>query len=61
LNFKMKFDPMDLNSIYFIEFKLRFRMDIGSNFEWTMVNWTRNNFPKMESKDFEKASTEFWF
>jgi hypothetical protein len=36
-------------------------MDIESNFEWTTVNWTRNNFPKMESKDFEKASTEFWF
>jgi hypothetical protein len=36
-------------------------MDIGSNFEWTWVNWTRNNFQKMESNDFEKASTEFWF
>jgi hypothetical protein len=28
---------MDLNSIYFIEFKGRFQMDIGSNFEWTWV------------------------
>jgi hypothetical protein len=43
LNFKMIFGPMDLNSIYFIEFKGRFRMDIGSNFEWTWVNWTMNN------------------
>jgi hypothetical protein len=60
LNFKMKFGPMDLNSIYFIELKGRFRMDIGSNFEWTRVNWTRNNFSKKESNDFEKVSTEFW-
>jgi hypothetical protein len=57
----MKFGPMDLNSIYFIEFEGRFRMDIGSNFEWTRVNWTRNNFPKIESNDFEKATMEFWF
>jgi hypothetical protein len=55
----MKFGPMDLNSIYFIEFKGRFRMDIGSNFEGSMVNWTRNNFSKIESNDFEKASIEF--
>jgi hypothetical protein len=55
----MKFGPMDLNSIYFIEFKGRFRMDIGLNFEGTMVNWTRNNFSKIESNDFEKASIEF--
>jgi hypothetical protein len=54
LNFKMKFGLMDLNLIYFIEFKGRFRMDIRSNFEWTRVNWTRNNFSKMESNDFLK-------
>jgi hypothetical protein len=36
-------------------------MDIGSNFEWTWVNWIRNNFPKMESNDFGKASMEIWF
>jgi hypothetical protein len=40
----MKFGPMDLNSIYFIEFKRRFRVDIGSKFEWTRINWIRNNF-----------------
>jgi hypothetical protein len=44
LNFKRKFSLMDLNSIYFIEFKGRFRMDIGSNFEWIGVNSTRNIF-----------------
>jgi hypothetical protein len=54
LNFKMKFGPMDLNLIYFIEFKGRFRMNIGSNFEWTWVNWTRNNFSKMQSNNFLK-------
>jgi hypothetical protein len=51
-NFKMKFGLMDLNSIYFIKFKRRFRMDIWSNFEWSWVNWTRNNFLKIESIDF---------
>jgi hypothetical protein len=29
------------------------------NFEWTWVNWTRHNFLRMESNDFEKASMEF--
>jgi hypothetical protein len=29
-------------------------MDIGLNFEWTWVNWTRNNFLKMESNNFLK-------
>jgi hypothetical protein len=50
----MKFGPMDLNSISFIEFKGRFRMDIGSNFEWSWVNWIMNIFSKMESNDFCK-------
>jgi hypothetical protein len=36
-------------------------MDIGSNFEWTRVNWTRNPFPKMESKDFERPRWSFGF
>jgi hypothetical protein len=57
----MKFGPMDFNSIYFIEFKGRFQMDIGSNFEWTRIHWTRNNFPKMESNDFGKGSMEICF
>jgi hypothetical protein len=57
----MRFCPMDLNSIYFTESKGRFRMDIGSNFEWTWVNWTRNNFLKMESNDFGKALIDIWF
>jgi hypothetical protein len=41
---KRRFGPMDLNSMYFIKFEGRFRMDIGSNFEWIGVNWTRNIF-----------------
>jgi hypothetical protein len=57
----MKFGPMNLNSIYFIEFKGRLRMDIWSNIEGTWVNWTSNNFPKIENNDFEKASMSFGF
>jgi hypothetical protein len=37
LNFKRRFNPIDLNSIYFIELKGRFRMDIGPNFEWESI------------------------
>jgi hypothetical protein len=44
MNFKRKFSPNDLNSIYFIELKGRFRMEIGLNFDWTWVKWTRKNF-----------------
>jgi hypothetical protein len=35
---------MELNLIYFIEFKGRFRIEIGSNFEMTGVNWTWEYF-----------------
>jgi hypothetical protein len=48
----MKFGPMSFNSIYFIEFKGRFQMDIELTFERAWVNWTRNNFSKMENNDF---------
>jgi hypothetical protein len=35
LNFKRRYSPKDLNSINFIKYKGRFRMEIGSNFGWT--------------------------
>jgi hypothetical protein len=38
---------MDFNSIYFIDFKGRFQMEIGSNFGWTGVNWTWEYFPNI--------------
>jgi hypothetical protein len=34
LNSKRRFGPMELNSIYLIEFKGRFQMELGSHFEW---------------------------
>jgi hypothetical protein len=34
-----------LNLIYFIEFKGRFQREIGSNFEWTGVNWAWEYIP----------------
>jgi hypothetical protein len=36
-------------------------MDIGSNFEWTWVNWTRNTFPKMERMILERLRRSFGF
>jgi hypothetical protein len=44
LNFKRRFSPNDLDSIYFIESKGRFRIEIESNFEWTWVDWTWEYF-----------------
>jgi hypothetical protein len=53
LNFKRRFSPTDLNSIYFIELKGRFRMEIGSSFGWTWVNWTRNIFQNISRLSFK--------
>jgi hypothetical protein len=53
LNFKRRFGPMNLNSIYFIELKGRFRMEIGLDFEWTWVNWARNIFPNIYGLSFK--------
>jgi hypothetical protein len=39
LNFKWRFSPKDLNSIYLIKFNGRFQMEIESNFGWIWVNW----------------------
>jgi hypothetical protein len=44
---------MDLNSIYFIEFKGRLQTEIGSNFEWTWINWTRNIFSNISGLSFK--------
>jgi hypothetical protein len=46
---------MDLNSTYFIELKGRFQTEIGTNFGWTWVNWTRNIFPNITGLSFN-----FW-
>jgi hypothetical protein len=39
LNFKWRFRPKDLNSIYLIKFNGRFQMEIESNSGWIWVNW----------------------
>jgi hypothetical protein len=53
LNFKTIFIPMNLNSIYFIELKGRFRMEIGSNFEGTCVNCTKKYFLNISGPSFK--------
>jgi hypothetical protein len=57
MNFKRKFSPNDLNSIYFIELKGRFRMEIGSNFDWIWVKWTRKNFQMFLGLSFKVLKT----
>jgi hypothetical protein len=46
LNFKRRFSPMKLNSIYLFEFKGRFQMELELKFEWIGVNWTQEYFLK---------------
>jgi hypothetical protein len=51
--FKRRSILMDLNSVDFIEFKGSFRMKIGSNFEWTWINWAHEYFPNISRFSFE--------
>jgi hypothetical protein len=63
LEFKRIFNPIHLNSIYFIELEGRFRKEIGSNFRWTWVNWTRNifsNIPRLSFKVLKTKPRQRW-